>query len=80
MGTKKIEVKIVLTAEEKKAVAALKRVAKKWPQSLWLFSANGDLCVMRYGPDGQRVMDGSGISQAYEIDKIDNIPNDGGDW
>jgi hypothetical protein len=71
---------IKLTAEEKKAIAALKRVAAKWPQSLWLFSASGNLCVMRYGPDGKRAMDGSSVDQAYKIDQINNIPNDGGDW
>lgn len=31
-----------LTEEEKKAIAALKRIAKKWPKSLWLFN-NGDM-------------------------------------
>ena len=29
--------KIDLNDEEKKAIRALKRVAKKWPKSLWLF-------------------------------------------
>jgi len=71
---------IVLTVEEKRAIAALKRVAKIWPPSLWLFSASGNLCVMRNGPDGDSVMcSNGGVDQDYKVDKID-IPNDGGDW
>ena len=80
MKKKGNKMKIVLTTEEKKAITALKRVAAKWPQSLWLFSASGNLCVMRNGPDGNSVMrSNGGVDQDYKVDKID-IPNDGGDW
>ena len=72
--------KIDLNDEEKKAIRALKRVAKKWPKSLWLFSASGSLCVMKKGPDGNCVMTpGGGVDQNYLVDSI-YISNDGGDW
>ena len=74
---------IELTEKEKKAIRALKRAAKIWPDSLWLFSANGTLCVMKCDENGQHVLlEGSfhgGIDQDYVIDTID-IDNDGGDW
>lgn len=72
-----------LTKEEREAVAALKSVAKIWPDSLWLFSAGGGLHVMRKGPNGQRMTERSsrsgGMDQGYSVAKID-IENDGGDW
>ena len=68
------------TDEEQRAIKSLKLIAKKWPKTLWLFSASGSLCVMRYGPDGERVHDNGGyIDKNYILDDID-IPNDGGDW
>lgn len=65
---------------EKQAIASLKRLAKRWPKTLWLFSASGTLTVMRCGEDGQHVhnRDGS-VDQDYIVDTI-SIPNDGGDW
>ncbi len=73
---------IELTDEEKKAIAALKRIAKKWPKSLWLFSASGELKVMRTDKNGDRVHfphPHCGVDPAYIVDHI-NIPSDGGDW
>lgn len=68
------------TAEEKRAIASLKRLAKKWPKSLWLFSGSGSLCVMRYRQDGERALvDDGGMDSDYALATID-IPNDGGDW
>lgn len=68
------------TAREAKAIAELKALAKRWPSSLWLFSASGTLCVMRAAPDGSHhERPGGGIDPAYELDTI-KIPNDGGDW
>lgn len=68
------------TPEELRAIRALKRLAKTWPKSLWLFSASGSLHVMRADLDGNHVhtRDG-GIDGDYLLDTID-IPNDGGDW
>lgn len=68
------------TKEEAKAIAALKRLAKTWPDTLWLFSASGTLCVMRNGDDGNPVyINRGGCDPAYVVDKVD-IQNDGGDW
>ena len=75
-----------LTPEESKAIASLKRVAKKWPKSLWLFSASGSLTVMKKNKDGKRVYTethggavGGGVDQSYAMDTI-AIENDGGDY
>lgn len=71
---------IEATREEEKAIAALKRLAKKWPKSLWLFSASGSLCVMRKDENGEKVhREGGEMDPDYCLDTID-IVNDGGDW
>ena len=44
---------LIPTPEEQRAIATLKRLAKRWPKSLWLFSASGTLTVMRAGPHGK---------------------------
>lgn len=68
------------TLEEMKAIRSLRRLAKRWPKSLWLFSASGSLCVMRALPDGGSAhVSGSGVDPTFVLDTID-IPNDGGDW
>jgi hypothetical protein len=73
-----------LTKEEQKAIAALKRVARKWPETLWLFSGSGTLYVMRKNEDSQYAHGGGNISHEgvdpdYVVDTI-AIENDGGDW
>lgn len=68
-----------LTPEEKRAIAALKRLEKTWPKSLWLFSASGTLCVMKKDEQGDRIRSGDGIDQAGQVATI-KIENDGGDW
>ena len=72
-----------LTSEERNAIASLKRLAKNWPQTLWLFATGSNLSVMRVDEDGRRVyLDGprGGVDPDYEVDSIPGIPNDGGDW
>ena len=78
-----------LTTEERAAVRALKRLARKWPRSLWLFSASGSLHVMKCGPGGERGAAAPGReTYAYGKEVYDprrsvgtiGIPNDGGDW
>ena len=70
-----------LTKDEQRAIASLKRLAKRWPQSLWLFSASGTLCVMRKDEDGQQPhLPDHGVDPAFMVDTISGIPNDGGDW
>lgn len=72
--------KFELTKEEQNAINTLKRLEKRWPDSLWLFSANGTLLVMRKGKDGEQVHINDGAcDQEYQITTI-NIENDGGDW
>jgi hypothetical protein len=72
---------ITLSAKEKRAIAALERLAKTWPDTLWLFSANGALCVMRAGPEGEHVMlSNYGVDPEYEVALISGISNSGGDW
>lgn len=68
-----------MTPEERLAINALKQLAETWPKSLWLFSANGHLWVMRYKENGERAMDGTGMDRKYAIAEI-HIDNDGGDW
>jgi hypothetical protein len=62
-----------LSDEERRAIAALERLAKRWPRSLKLFSWSGTLCVMR--ADDSLLDDPS----AAIITTIEGIPNDGGD-
>jgi hypothetical protein len=66
---------------EAQAIAALKRVAKRWPDTLWLFSASGTLTVMRKPAGGCHAMDQEGsMDHDYIVDTIPGIDNDGGDW
>lgn len=68
------------TAAEAKAIKELHALARRWPKTLWLFSASGSLHVMRALPDGDHAhVSGGGIDEAYLLDTV-NIPNDGGDW
>lgn len=57
-----------LTDAERKAIASLERLAKKWPRSLTLLSAASSLYVVR-----------SGVRPLQELAHISGIPNDGGD-
>lgn len=68
-----------LTPEERRAIATLTRLAKRWPQSLWIFAGRGGLDIMRCGPDGSPVMKGESVDSEQVICTI-NIPADGGDY
>lgn len=69
-----------LSKEEKKAINALKRLAEKWPKSLWLFSGSGILCVLKKAKGNNRAMNkNGGVCQEHVVETI-NIENDGGDW
>lgn len=70
-----------LTKKEKNAISSLKRLAAKWPSTLWLFSASGTLRVMRAGKDGEQIhLKGGGVDPKFIVATISEIPNDGGDW
>lgn len=69
-----------LSKEEKRAINALERIAKKWPKSLWLYSGSGSLCVMKKAEGNNRAMnENGGVCQEHIITTI-KIENDGGDW
>ena len=73
---------VQLNKEEIQATADLIKLAKRWPKSLWLYSAGGTLHVMKCGPQGERVVlpeRGGGVDPAFDVGTVD-IPNDGGDW
>jgi hypothetical protein len=60
-----------LTEDEAKAISALKRLARRWPKTLTLFSWSGSLYVMKPSPE-----------RTYEeaiVVNINGIPNEGGD-
>lgn len=64
-----------LTDEEQRAIDSLKRLAKRWPQTLKLYSWSGSLVV---------VSNDASLLDSYDpndliLDTIDGIPNDGGD-
>ena len=61
-----------LTDDEEKAIRALKRLGKKWPQSLMVFGSAGSGLSIRKPQNGSY-----GVST--EVACIDGIPNDGGD-
>jgi len=69
------------TKREKECIDALKKLARKWPKTIWLFSGSGTLCVMRTGENGEQITtSGGGMDQDFVLDTIRGIPNDGGDW
>ena len=76
---------VPLTAEERKAIAALVKLGKTWPKSLWVFGGSGNhLPILRTGEDGMPVYapdsrSGDKVDQAYVVGSA-AIPNDGGDW
>lgn len=76
----KEDVVLRLTKKERAAVAALHKLAKTWPKSLWLFSNGIHLSVMRYKKDGTVALeDRGGMAKSHVVDTV-NIPSDGGDW
>jgi hypothetical protein len=71
---------IEVTEEERKAIAALKRLARRWPRSLTLLSYDGSLSVV-HTADRDYISDGDGTERQDRIlADIDGIPNDGGAW
>jgi hypothetical protein len=69
-----------LTNEEQRAIKGLRALAKRWPDSLWLFSASGSLYVMKKKNGKHAVDSGGNIDSDYMVDIIHGIDNDGGDW
>ncbi len=70
-----------LTEKEEKAITKLRALAKVWPDTLWLFSGSGSLCVMKYLEDGERgVTATGGMDPDCMVAQVQGINNDGGDW
>lgn len=77
---KEQNMEIELSPEEEKAIASFKRLAKQWPTSLWLFSANGTLNIMKRDENGDCAhLPHGGVDPDYSVAKI-QICNSGGDW
>ena len=77
---------ITLNKKELKAIADLKKLASRWPKSLWLFcNGQNDISVMKMGLDGKQVMmharkNVEGFDHDYMVDSIEGILTEGGDW
>ena len=69
-----------MTTREERALITLRNLAKRWPKHLWIYVADGQLCVMRKGEDGERLMQPNGGFDQDAIVDIINIEADGGDW
>lgn len=79
-----------LTPAETKAIAALQKLAKTWPKSLWLHCLEGQLDVVKRLPDGSIARKhvpsqtgGYGADNAdpdYVVAHIKGIYVDGGEW
>lgn len=67
------------TKREQAAINALKAIAKTWPDSLWLYSASGELYVMKKRDGQHAITETGGVDQDYIVDHVD-IESDGGDW
>jgi hypothetical protein len=74
-----------LTAEEKRAIASLKRLAKRWPKSLWLFSDGVNLNIMKTNRKGavvfrrDRPYSNDLVDRRYVVAEVVGILSDGGD-
>lgn len=72
---------VELSKEELRAIRRLKKLAKEWPSTLWLFS-EGSMHVMRYGPDGKQMTEGpqGSVDQLYTVATIMGLPAEGGGY
>jgi hypothetical protein len=70
-----------LSDEERKAIASLQRLAKRWPRSLTLASMGGQLVVVHTDSPVFQELDGSNLNRHEAVlADIHGIPNTGGDW
>ena len=77
-----MDVDIDLSDAERKAIASLKRLAKRWPKTLWLFTdaSSPNLAVMRCTEEGARfILPNDRLDPGYMVAEIP-IQADGGDW
>ena len=72
---------IELTADEKLALSALKRLAKRWPKTLWIYSGDGGAMVLKTGSDGKKAKLGDTIDPNYIVGHVPGAMHiDGGVW
>ena len=71
---------LIITQKEQKAINTLKKLSKTWPNTIWIFAADGKLNIMKKNEDNYPAMNNKGsVDQDYIIEMID-IDADGGDW
>lgn len=72
-----------LTDEERKAIDGLVRLARRWPDTLGIFSWSGGLVITDRRPEVLDAIDDAGYGQIRTIDAVPHairaISNDGGD-
>jgi hypothetical protein len=66
--------------DEKRVVDVLRRLARRWPSTLWIYVGDGTMNVMRCTEDGRHAETPSGGVDPYYILAEINIPSDGGGW
>jgi hypothetical protein len=70
-----------LAREERNAINALKRLEKRWPETLWIFATGNGMHILKCGINGKHVMNDQGVPDLdYEVGYITGIDNDGGDF
>lgn len=67
------------TEAELKWIEDFKKLAKRCPKKLWLFSGSGTLYVMKTPTNGEQNTETGGVNPDNILDTI-RIENDGGDW
>lgn len=70
---------VELSKEELKTLRRLRKLAKEWPDTLWLFN-NGNMYVMRKKPEDGSNMDKGGVDRAHLVEIISGMNSEGGDW
>jgi hypothetical protein len=68
-----------LTKKESEWIDDFRKLAKRCPKKLWLFSASGTMCVMKFPEDGETNLKNGAVNQENLVGTI-SITNDGGDW
>ena len=70
------------TVTSESAIRRLQSLAKDWPDTLWIWCADGQLYVMEK-ENGEKVYKGAtnneGVDPDYILASV-RIPSDGGDW
>lgn len=65
---------------ESEVIASLRKLEKKWPAGLWLFSTGNSMSLMRTHKNGSRHDPKNGSMDSKLQVTSFNISNDGGDW